>query len=265
MTSTIGGPSVPELFQFAFSHYNEKARWALDWKRVPHRRRSLLPGPHRPVVQKLTGQSQVPVLRWGDDVVAGSARIIDHVERRCPEQPLYPAPDAARTEALELARWFDDEVGGPIRLAFFHDVLRDSGYAVRSFTTTVGPVAAAAYRVVFPVIRVVMRRDMKIDAAGAERGIARTKEALDLVAKRAGADGYLVGDRFSVADLTAASLLSVAVFPKESPVTVVEPRSPVMTGWLERFAGDPGVAWVAEIYRRHRGASAEILERTAAV
>jgi hypothetical protein len=37
-----------------------------------------------------------------------------------------------------------------------------------------------------------------------------------------------------------------------------------MTGWLERFAGDPGVAWVAEIYRRHRGASAEILERTAA-
>ena len=34
MMSTNGGPAVPELFQFAFSHYNEKARWVLDWKGV---------------------------------------------------------------------------------------------------------------------------------------------------------------------------------------------------------------------------------------
>ena len=258
MTSTNGGPAVPELFQFAFSHYNEKARWVLDWKGVAHRRRSLLPGPHRPVIQKLTGQGQVPVLRWGDDLVPGSARIIDHVERRCPQRPLYPSADGARTEALELARWFDDEVGGPIRLAFFYEFLQDSGYAVRCFTTTVGPAAAAAYRVVFPLIRVVMRRDMKIDAAGAERGIARTKEALDLVANRAGSDGYLVGDAFSVADLTAAALLSPAVFPKESPVPVIEPRSPVVTRWLERFAGHPGVEWVAGVFRKHRGTSAAL-------
>jgi glutathione S-transferase len=259
MTSTTdGGAAVPELFQFAFSHYNEKARWALDWKRVPHRRRSLLPGPHRPVIQKLTGQAQVPVLRWGDDIVPGSGRIIDHVERRCPEQPLYPASVAARGEALELARWFDDEVGGPIRLAFFHDFLQDGGYAARCFTTTVGPAAAAAYRAVFPLIRVVMRRDMKIDAAGAERGIARTIEALDLVAKRAGRDGYLVGNAFSVADLTAAALLSPAAFPKESPVPVVEPRSPVVKRWIERFAGHPGVEWVAGVFRKHRGTSAAL-------
>jgi hypothetical protein len=28
--------SPVELFQFRFSHYNEKARWALDWKSVSH-------------------------------------------------------------------------------------------------------------------------------------------------------------------------------------------------------------------------------------
>ena len=170
MSSTSGSVralAVPELYQFAFSHYNEKARWALDWKRLPHRRRSLLPGPHRPVLQRLTGQGQVPVLRWGDDLVAGSAKIIDRLERRIPTPALYPASEAARREALDLARWFDDEVGGPIRLAFFHEFLPDTAYAVRSFTLTVGPAAQDRYRVAFPLIRVVMRREMKIDAAGA--------------------------------------------------------------------------------------------------
>jgi glutathione S-transferase len=258
MTTTREPAAVPELYQFAFSHYNEKARWALDWKRVPHRRRSLLPGPHRRVVQKLTGQGQVPVLRWDDEVVVGSGRIVDFVERRAPSPPLYPAGDSARREALDLAKWFDDEVGAPIRLAFFHDFLTDGAYAARCFTSTAGPVAVAAYRVAFPLIRMVMRRDMKIDAAGAARGIERTIEALDLVAKRAGADGYLVGDSFTVADLTAASLLSPAVLPKDSPVPVPEPRSPALMRWLARFAAHPGVDWVARVFRKHRGVSAAL-------
>jgi hypothetical protein len=32
----------PVLWQFRLSHYNEKARWALDYKGIPHERRSLL-------------------------------------------------------------------------------------------------------------------------------------------------------------------------------------------------------------------------------
>jgi glutathione S-transferase len=198
------------------------------------------------------------VLRWGDDLVVGSDRIVEYVERRAPSSPLYPREETARREALEIARWFDDEVGGPIRLAFFHDFLRDGSAAVRTFTSTAGPVATTAYRVVFPLIRVVMRRDMKIDAAGAAHGIARTKEALDLVTKRAGAGGYLVGDAFTVADLTAASLLLPAVLPKESPVPVPEPRSPALLRWLEQFAGHPGVDWVREVFRKHRGVSAAL-------
>jgi hypothetical protein len=35
---------TPVLFQFTYSHFNEKARWALDLKHVPHVRHSLLPG-----------------------------------------------------------------------------------------------------------------------------------------------------------------------------------------------------------------------------
>ena len=37
----------PVLWQLQISHYNEKARWALDYKRIPHVRHSMLPGFHR--------------------------------------------------------------------------------------------------------------------------------------------------------------------------------------------------------------------------
>ncbi len=49
------------LLQFPYSPYNEKARWALDYKRVAHRRRSFLPGPHKLKIRRLTGQSGLPV------------------------------------------------------------------------------------------------------------------------------------------------------------------------------------------------------------
>ena len=45
----------PVLWQLQISHYNEKARWALDYKCVPHVRRSLLPGIHALVAHRLTG------------------------------------------------------------------------------------------------------------------------------------------------------------------------------------------------------------------
>ena len=36
----------PVLYHLKVSHYNEKARWALDYKGVPHVRRAAIPGRH---------------------------------------------------------------------------------------------------------------------------------------------------------------------------------------------------------------------------
>ena len=250
--------SVPELFQFRFSHYNEKARWALDYKGVAHVRHSLLPGPHMRPIRRLTGQTTVPVLRDAGEVVAGSAPIIEHLERRAPEPPLYPRDPAARARALDLQRQFDDEVGPAIRRAFFFELLPDTSYAARLFTSGFGGMHPLLYRAVFPGIRIVMRRTMRIDAEGARLGVERTARALDLVAGEAGADGYLAGNRFSVADLAAAALLAPAVMPPECPVAIPEPRSPRLERWLARWSAHPGAQWVRSIYSRHRGDSAEV-------
>ncbi len=44
----------PTLIQLDISHYSEKVRWALDYKQVPHVRRSPLPGSHMPIAFALT-------------------------------------------------------------------------------------------------------------------------------------------------------------------------------------------------------------------
>jgi len=50
------------LYQFPISHYCEKARWALDYKKLDYRKVNLLPGPHMKKTKKLSGKTQVPVL-----------------------------------------------------------------------------------------------------------------------------------------------------------------------------------------------------------
>src|SRR5439155_21761157 len=156
--------AAPVLWQFRFSHFNEKARWALDWKGIPHVRRSLLPGMHIPRVMWMTGgaQKSVPVLVLDGRAIADSTRIIAAVEALRPDPALYPAAPAERRHALELEEFFDEELGPHLRRSLFHDVLPHTDYAAALFTTDFPPLVRAAYRAAFPALRAVMRRDMRI-------------------------------------------------------------------------------------------------------
>ena len=250
--------ATPELFQFQYSHYNEKARWTLDHKGVAHVRRSVLPGPHGIQITRLSGQPQVPVLRIGRELVKGSSEIIDFLERSHPEPSLYPADATERDRAFAIRDQFDAEVGPAVRMALFFDTLPEPAYLARMFSTGKGAFTRAIYRGMMPLVGPVMKRSMKIDAEGSARARERTREALDFVAKHAGPEGYLVGRRFSVADLTAASLLMITTYPPEIQPPLPEPRSKTIQGWLARWADHPGTAWVREMFKRHRGTSAEV-------
>ena len=250
--------TTPELFQFRISHFNEKARWALDYKGIEHVRHSLLPGPHKITMKKVSGQEQVPVLRVDGRVIAGSNAIIDYVEARRPEPPLYPRDPELKRRALELQAKFDAEVGPAIRLAMFHDLLADSRYFTSLLTGGQPLVARVGYRAIFPLVRVLMGRQMQITAENAERARVVVRDAYDFVAKESAATGYLVGDRFSVADLTAAALLAPGVELDPSPFGNEKPFAPVLRAWWSRWQADPGVRWVKTIFARHRGTSKEI-------
>lgn len=246
------------LLQFPYSHFNEKARWAFDFKRVPHRRKSLLPGPHAPFVQRLTGQTAVPIVREGEDLIVGSGAIIDMLEKRYPDPPLYPADAAARRRALEIQQWFDDDVGPCVRRALFSVLLGEPDYVCSMFTEERSGLTRIFYRSTFPLAKGMMKKGMGITGPVAvEEAYKKTAEALDFVAAESAHTGYLAGGAFSVADLAAAALLGPAVAPPDTPMDLPKPRPEALEQWLERWAAHPGAAWVTSVYRRHRPASAE--------
>lgn len=252
--------SLPELWQFRFSMYPEKARWALDYKAVPHVRRSVLPGPHVLQLVPRFGQKSMPVLRHEGRVIKGSAAVVDYLEGRFPQRPLYPRAADERREALQLQEWLDREVGPAVRRAAFHEWLPHTAYAARRFATGLPSLAQNAYVAAFPVVRAVMRLDMGVTEAGAVAGREITRQALDRLAARSQRTGYLVGSSFSVADLTAASMLMPSCLPDEYPVAIPAPLPEGWRRWLDRWQAHPGVSYVRRMYREHRGRSCAVSE-----
>src|SRR3954469_2199582 len=96
----------PILWQLQISHYNEKVRWALDYKRIPHTRRSMLPGIHQLILKRKAGVIASPVLEVNGDAVGDSTAILQLIEERWPEPPLMPENALQRRRALRLEDYF---------------------------------------------------------------------------------------------------------------------------------------------------------------
>jgi glutathione S-transferase len=249
---------TPVLWQFTSSHFNEKARWALDFKRVPHVRRSLVPGFHVFTVKRMTGKTHVPVLQMDGKSISDSTKIIEELERVFPEPPLYPTNAEERRRALELEDFFDEELGPYIRRWFFFLMRPYPEYVRALFVSHAGRVTQFAHRAMTPLIGRVMRRQMDITPASAEVARGKTIAAMDRLAKELRPSEYLVADRFTVADLTAAALLSPLVRPPEFPYRASIALPAALAEVRDSLTSHPAFQWTLLAYRQHRGESAEV-------
>jgi glutathione S-transferase len=246
------------LWQFTSSHFNEKARWALDFKRVPHLRHSLIPGFHVPTVKRMTGRTTVPVLKLNGETISDSSRIIEALERAYPEPPLYPADAHDRARALELEEYFDEELGPYIRRWIFHIILPYPEFFRSAFVSHASKGAQLAHRALSPLFGPIMRRQMNINPVSAEAARVKTVAAMDRLANELRPSGYLVGDRFTVADLTAAALLSPLVRPPEFPYKAAVPLPEPFAKIRDSLSDHPAFRWTLRTYAQHRGESAEV-------
>ena len=245
----------PTLWQIPVSHYSEKARWALAWKGVEHRRRSPVPGAHMIVALWLTRGAQYtfPVLSLDGRRIGDSTAIVAALEERFPEPPLYPIDIGRRRHALELEEFFDEELGPYVRQLAWHEFGNDrERFAALMEETAPAPLArfggaTAAYARLYTRLR--FRAG---DAAQAARSRAKVLAALDQLEAELGDGEYLVGESFSVADLTAASLFYPIAVPEESPLKPGSPSAKGFEAFREPLLERRGIQWVKEMFRRHR-------------
>jgi glutathione S-transferase len=250
----------PTLWQLEISHYSEKARWALDHKRIPHRRRSPLPGSHIAIALALTrGQHAIfPILQLDGRTIGDSTAVIAALEERHPQRPLYPADPEQRRRALELEDFFDEELGPYARhLAFYELINEPELFAEVASQAVPGPLGKAkrfigAYARGYTSLR--FGANSAAGAKTARKKIVAAMDRLDAELARSGGE-FLVGDDFSVADLTAASLFYPVVGPPEGPVSPDLPTPPAFERFREGISDRPGYVWVEAMFRHHRQAT----------
>ena len=247
--------SAPVLWQYNFSNFNEKARWALDFKYIAHIRRSLLPNAPRAMLFSLLGT--LPVLDIDGDRIVDSTRIVEALEQRYPEAALYPDDPVERQRALELEDFFDEQAGHELRRAAFYDLRGDPAYVSALLTTGRGARTRRLFRTLMslPGSMAYANRRYRLNAKDAARSRTKVVAALDRIVAELEPSGYLVGSHFSIADLTAAALLFPLVWPAELQYDYPDPPD---SPFMKSLDSHPALDWIRQIYSRHRGPSVEI-------
>jgi len=243
------------LWHIELSHYSEKARWALDYKRLPYELRTPFPGLHGFTAARLTRGSQrrLPVMCIDGRNVGDSTAIIAALEAHRPRPPLYPADPAQRARALELEEHFDERLGPALRCFVWHHTLPDPDASSAALFTRPSPVRERLLRAAAPVARALVRRDYDVNDETAALARLQVVEAMDRVEAELGPSGYMAGGEFSVADLCAAALFTPLLAPPQRPYRPATMTAPVIE-LREELSARPGGEWVAEMYARHRGA-----------
>jgi glutathione S-transferase len=249
---------TPTLWHLKVSPYNEKARWAFDYKRVPHERRAVMPVRHEKIARRVWGGDTLPALVVGAEAIGDSTRIVEWLEWSHPEPALYPWDTADLTRAFELEDFFDEELGPYMRRLVLHHAMRDADLLLGAFVPDLRGLRRRAARATFPLTRRRLRRDFGID----DRAVAEAFDRIAAAGERFRAElqpsGYLVGDSFTVADLTLASMCAPAAAPPQFQYPQPQRDHPLFTPLRKALAGAGLLDWTYRMYRRHRGTSAEM-------
>jgi glutathione S-transferase len=95
-----------QLYEIPFSTNVERVTLALAYKGldVDH---VMIDPDDRAAVREVSGQDRVPVLVQDGRVVTDSTAILEYLEERYPDPPLYPRDEARRAETSIFVDWFN--------------------------------------------------------------------------------------------------------------------------------------------------------------
>lgn len=169
------------------------------------------------------------------EVVPESAEIAEWADRhRAPDRsPLYPE-DERGAEARELVARFGEELGVPGRRVIWAHLKDDLDLASRCWTQGLSERQKRLQPWLLRITKPLMSRVIGLDREHAEAAPRQVRAILDEVAERL-SDGrpYLLGDEFTVVDMSFASMAIPSVCPPEG----LRHRMPQPEEFPEPYAG----------------------------
>ena len=230
--SSAQAPYTFKLYQIPFSHYCERARWALDFAGITYSVASYLPlfhvlplvaarGPKRDA--KVDTPASTPLLAayaagtssagfFKDD----SSAIVRYCNDQLPaESSLYPSEYA--DQIAEVEKLSHDSLGKAVRLACYGYLLNEPNLMQEVGRRNVASCLQKVVWVLFNgLVRFLLRRALKVFPPACARAEERLRvifaDVSDRLLRNAKAQGvpveqaYLCGDGFTAADLTFSAL-----------------------------------------------------------
>ena len=231
-----------ELYKLHWSHYVEKVRWALDYKRLDWRGIDIVAFTKREMKRFDCAQT-VPLIHDTATGVAisDSSPIIRYLDDTYPEHPLLPADPAGRTLAWRWMVTLDSTLGlNARRLGYTQVIMECPGILSKLFMPQVcgGLFTRPVLRTLAaPVLGPMLALRFRFHRNRQDRVYEQLEEQLVPIAARLERQGFLVGGRFTAADLTLACLLR--------PLRIVphfahHPRLQSLFAWQERLFREHG-------------------------
>jgi glutathione S-transferase len=239
------------LYQFNFSHYCEKARWALDYKGVRYQVKILLPGLHLYTLRRIVKDTSLPVLSMNGTHIQGSDHIIDFLDRTITTNLLTPVDPALRTEAQTWESFAANQLATPYAVFHYSNLLEMPDLLRQRFTQNGPWYGPLFYAVTFRRICQRIRELYNITQDSADQARATIETGLQKLEQHLHYRSYLVGDQFTRADLSVAALLSPLAMPEQLAYNRISPY-PAIAEFRTQVADSPVIQWVNGIYQTHR-------------
>jgi glutathione S-transferase len=226
-----------ELYKLHWSHYVEKVRWALDFKRLPWQGIDIVAFTKKEM-RRFDCPQTVPLIHDTATSVAisDSSPIIRYLEDTYPEPRLFPAEPADRDEVWQWMLRLDSTLGlYARRLGYTQLIMECPQTLAQLFMPNVcgGLFTRRGWRrLAAPVLGMMLTLRFRFHRNRQDRIYEKLEALLLPIERQLARDGFLVGGRFTAADLTLASLLRpLRIVPHFSH----HPRLQALFVWQEQL------------------------------
>lgn len=249
-----GSATRLRLVAIPISHYCEKARWALERADIDYVEERHLQGFHHYYAKRRGGDFTTPVLVFPDGrpAIGQSSKILRWVDEQLDDdQRLYPPTVASRVRAIE--HWLDATLGPDGRGWLYGEILDDINLIERYGLDGIPAGERRVFRGVFKLFKPYLGARIKVQGTQADQQSVR--DVFDEIAARL-ADGrrYLMGDRFTAADLTFAALSAAIVLPRNYGVELppLDALPPSLRTAIEEFRDHPAGEFALRMFEEER-------------
>ncbi|AFZ02173.1 glutathione S-transferase family protein [Calothrix sp. PCC 6303] len=214
------------LITIPVSHYCEKARWALTRLKLSYVEEGHIPLFHAFATKRAGGQS-TPVLVTEKAAFLDSTDILKYLDSIASKnEKIIPEEPNLRKQAEELEELFDQKLGTAARRWAYSHIIGDNKLIRDAWCNSIPKWEALFFPVLLPILRPALIKNFDINADSAQESYIQIQEIFEKVAQIL-SDGrqYLVGDKFSIADLTFASLSAPMIQAAEYPKSIHEKQN----------------------------------------